>query len=191
MLDRVPIIGRYLAACASATERLQRLAGVWMLAASLQWPGVRRAFHNQQSSGHTHKGSRYQRIRARGLEEPNATIGNRASRPTQESLNSQRPAVVPVVVKSLCAASYFNPMPNNICEQIPVKISSLLVSLEMSKAIYQEVRKRDLYPLSESGTRVRSPCDAGGGRGLTTPTEISTSRRKEQQIIAPSQVPQK
>lgn len=90
MLDRVPIIGRYLAACASATEGLQRLAGVWMLAASLQWPGVRRAFHNQQSSWHTHKRSRYQRIRAGGLEEPNATIGSRASRPTQESLSSQR-----------------------------------------------------------------------------------------------------
>lgn len=88
---------------------VQRLAGVWMLAPSLQWSGVRRAFHNQQCEpAHSQGGMRLtnescppQRARYYWQPDLSANTGD-----------SQRQDVVTPVVKSLCAASYFNPMPN-------------------------------------------------------------------------------
>jgi hypothetical protein len=66
--------------------------------------------------------------------------------------------------------------PTNLRTDIPVKISSLLVSLEMSKAIYQEAQESEICTHSlnrdwgpKSMRRWRK------SRVLTTPTEISKS----------------
>jgi hypothetical protein len=88
LMDRVPIIGRYLPACTSAGERCSDwLAFVcWLI--PCKWSGIRRAFRNQQSESVHSQSTCGQRMRAGGPKGTN-TIGGRTCRRTPESLTDK------------------------------------------------------------------------------------------------------